>query len=459
MKKFIFKISTLLVIMVSISSCTKSDNFNSVAQEVPTYNLTTTKTVAQIQALAPIIPSNNNPTGSALLVQPYTFTTDEIIEAYVTSTDAGGTFYKSISLQDVQAATSTPIGFSISADQTMLFQRGFFSGRKTYINLNGLSIGIVYGSLQIGILDQASSTGISGISGTVLAKYLFPSSTIVDESTLVRHMSLSNAASDNVQNTLIEIDNVEFADNSIARTYFDIDSGGYATNHDIVDATIGGTTRYCRISQYAPFSVNNVPSGTGSIRGVMTKYSSDFQFIVRIEGDFHLTNPRTYNFFGTLSENFSSFATNQVAFPSYLNFSPVGTKKWQIKSGALEMSAFGGSLEHNKTYFVIPVDMTAASTFKFDVKAGFYSNALGLKIYRTADYVPGMKISDATLYDITSNFTLPTASTTSFSSSGIYNIPATITGNGYFVFEYTGTNIVTAPVLTTTVDIDNIVIN
>jgi hypothetical protein len=272
-------------------------------------------------------------------------------------------------------------------------------------------------------------------------------------------MSLSAAANDAVQNTLIEIDNVQFADNSIARTYFDIDSGGYATNHDIVDATTGGTTRFCRISQYAPFSVNNVPVGRGSIRGVMTKYSSDFQFIVRSESDFHLTNPRNYNFVSTLSENFTSFTTNQVAFPNYLNFAPVGTKKWLIKAGALEMSAFGGAVEYNKAYFVIPVDMTAANTFKFDVKAGFYSSSLGLKVYRTSDYVPGMKISDATLYDITGSFSLPTATTSSFASSGVYNIPATVTGNGYFVFEYTGTNIATAPVLTTTVDIDNIVIN
>jgi hypothetical protein len=273
-------------------------------------------------------------------------------------------------------------------------------------------------------------------------------------------MSLAAAASDAVQNTLIEIDNVQFADNSIARTFFDIDSGGYATNHDIVDATTGGTTRYCRISQYAPFSVNNVPAGRGSIRGVMTKYSSDFQFIVRSEADFHLTNPRTYTFFSTLNENFASFAISQVAFPNYLNFSPVGTKKWLIKTGGfLEMSAFSGNVERNKAYFVVPVDMTVASTFKFDIKAGFYTNSLGLKIYRTANYVPGMKISDATLFDITTSFTLPSGTTSSFASAGTYNIPPTVTGNGYFVFEYTGTNISTGPPVTTTVDIDNIVVN
>ncbi|WP_293875568.1 DUF5689 domain-containing protein [Flavobacterium sp.] len=445
MKIFILKFSLLSIALITISSCTKSDTYNAVSQEVTTYNFTTTKSVADINILA-----NSTPT---------VYTGDDIIEAYVTSTDAAGTFYKSLSLQDVQTGSTTPIGFSISADQTMLFKRGFFAGRKIYIKLKGLAIAKVYGSMQIGLIDPADATKLTGISGTVLANYLFPSAVIVNEDTLVRHLSLADAASDAVQNTLVEIDNVQFADNSIARTFFDIDSGGFATNHDLVDATIGGTTRYCRISQYAIFSADNVPAGRGSIRGVMTKYSSDFQFIVRSEADFHLTNPRTYTFFSSLNENFSSFANSQVTFPNYLNFSPVGTKRWLIKAGALEMSAFSGAVERNKAYFVIPVDMTAASTFKFDIKVGYFTNSLGLKIYRTADYVPGMKISDATLYDITTSFTLPSASTTAFSSAGTYNIPTTVTGNGYFVFEYTGTNITTGPPVTTTVDIDNIVVN
>ncbi|HEX8574804.1 MAG TPA: hypothetical protein VF677_00770 [Flavobacterium sp.] len=75
------------------------------------------------------------------------------------------------------------------------------------------------------------------------------------------------------------------------------------------------------------------------------------------------------------------------------------------------------------------------------------------------DYVPGMKLSEATLFDITTSFSLPNANTSTFASAGTYTIPANITGNGYIVFEYTGTNSTTGPVITTTIQIDNIVIN
>ena len=447
MKKFFKSILLVTFTALVMSGCSESDkNYTTGTPAIQTAELTTSKLVSDINTLAIVAGST-----------PTLYTNDDIIEAYVTSNDAAGNFYKSISFQSIPTDASPPIGFSVSVDKSMLFENGFTPGRKVYIKLKGLYYAIIYGSMQIGVADATQTTGMSGISKNDLGLYLFPSATIVSEETMVRHMSLATAANNANLNTLIEIDNTQFADNSIARTYFDIDSGGYATNHDIVDVTLGGTTRFCRISQYAPFSVDRVPAGRGSIRGVMTKYNSDFQFIVRQESDFKLNSDRTYNFNVSLSENFASFAVGQVAFPNYLNFAKTGTKKWLIKSGALEMSAFGGALEQNKSYFIVPVNMDAANTFSFSISQAFY-NGLALKVYRSSDYVPGMDINKATLYDITTNFNIPAANS-GFVSAGVYNIPTTVTGNGYFIFEYTGTNISTAPPITTTVDIDNIVVN
>jgi hypothetical protein len=123
------------------------------------------------------------------------------------------------------------------------------------------------------------------------------------------------------------------------------------------------------------------------------------------------------------------------------------------------MSSFGGTAEANRTLFIVPVNMTAASTFSFKTLSG-YDNGAVLKVYYTTDYVPGSQITNATLVNITSSFTIPTgpssAYAASFTSSGVYNIPAGITGNGYFVFEYVG-NGTGGP--TTTMQIDDIVIN
>jgi len=153
----------------------------------------------------------------------------------------------------------------------------------------------------------------------------------------------------------------------------------------------------------------------------------------------------------------------QKGFTSYLNFATSGTKDWIIKtvngSKCIQMSAFGGSLESNKSYFVVPVDFIAANSLTFQVDADFYSTAFGLKVYRSTDYVPGQKLSKATLFDISSSFNFPSANTSSFVSAGTYTIPTSVQGNGYIIFEYTGSNISGTSLNTTNCNIDNIVIN
>jgi hypothetical protein len=445
MKKFITSLS-IFALVVSFTSCVDDDtNMDNPDTGIVTYALTATKTVQDI------VTFNN----SAIPVQ---YTADDIIEGYVTSTDETGTFYNSISFQNIATNTSQPVGFSVTANFSS-YGKGFTPGRKAYIKLKGLYTAVVDGSLKIGSLYNGE---IGRISENEWQKYLFVSATKVSEDDMVRQVSLSTAASNANLNTLIEITNVQFADGSLARTYFDVDSGGSATNHNIVDIA-GGTTRYFRVSQFALFAYQNVPSGRGIIRGVMTKYGSDYQFIVRHQNDVKLTNPRTYTFNPSLTENFESFAANQKGFTSYLNFATSGTKDWIIKtvngSKCIQMSAFGGSLESNKSYFVVPVDFTAANSLTFQVDADFYSTAFGLKVYRSTDFVPGQKLSKATLFDISSSFTFPGANTTSFTSAGTYTIPSSVQGNGYIIFEYTGSNISGTSLNTTNCNIDNIVIN
>jgi hypothetical protein len=117
-----------------------------------------------------------------------------------------------------------------------------------------------------------------------------------------------------------------------------------------------------------------------------------------------------------------------------------------------------GTPEKNRSLFFVPVDFTAASNFSFQMRAQFY-NANCLRVYYTTDYVPGQKISKTTLHDISSSFAFPTANTASFVNSGVYAIPTNVTGNGYFVFEYVGSSLVSQPLATTTMQIDNITVN
>jgi hypothetical protein len=94
---------------------------------------------------------------------------------------------------------------------------------------------------------------------------------------------------------------------------------------------------------------------------------------------------------------------------------------------------------------------------------GFWNGPV-LKVYYVlaTNYTAGGAIDVTKMIDITSNFTIPTTPTSgygsSFTFSGNFVIPATVTGNGYFVFEYSG-NAAAFPALTTTLQLDNIIVN
>jgi len=463
MKKIILKSLLLVTISLGISSCVNDDSYSTPTNTLETYELTTTTTVAAVN--------------TAATATPVEYTADDIIAAYVTSNDESGTFYKSISFQTIPTDGSAPIGFSVPIDVTTLYGKGFTPGRKVYIKLKGLYTAKVFGSLQIGSLFEGNSVG--RISVFQWKNHLFPSATIVDESTFVRTLTLTQAYTDANQNTLVELDAVQFADGSINRSYYDVDSGGGATNH-LLTALTGGTQRIIRFSSFAPFTGKQVPSGSGKIRGVLSKFNTDFQFIVRYESDIKLNNPRVdvfpaivgnaNVFTGSLNEPFTTYTTtNQTNFPKYINDAALGSRYWQLKSFGtptnryIEMSSFNGSgnpgVPANVLFFV-PVDFTAASTFTFKEQIRFNAG-VALKVYyvTSANYTPGQAANMSLFTNITNSFTgisYPAngASENAFNSAGTYSIPATLTGTGYFVFEYIGTNTVT-----TTVQIDDIVIN
>lgn len=466
MKKIILKSLLLVTISLGITSCVNDDSYSTPTDTLETFELTTTTTVAAVNSAA---------TGT-----PVEYTADDIIEAYVTSSDESGTFYKSISFQTIPTDGSAPIGFSVPIDVTTLYGKGFTPGRKVYIKLKGLYTAKVFGSLQIGSLFEGNSVG--RLSVFEWKNHLFPSATVVDEDTFVRTLTLAQAYTDANQNTLVELDAVQFTDGSINngtnnRTYYDDDSGGGATNH-LLTALTGGTQRIIRFSSFAIFTGNEVAQGSGKIRGVLSKFNSDFQFVVRYESDIKLNNPRVdvnppivgnaIQFLGAFTENFESYTSGtgsagQNNFPKYINDPVKGSKTWRtrLSSGTkyIEMSSFGSPSEDNRTLFVVPVDMTAANNFSFQTRTNFY-NGQTLKVYYSTNYVPGNNISTATLVNITSNFSISTAntSTAAFTNSNVYQIPATVTGNGYFIFEYIGSALST-PAVTTNMQIDNIVVN
>ena len=453
------KLIVTTVILATLSSCVNGDDYGVPDLSNECVSITKTKEVSDI---------TNISTATAV---PYTTseTVIDYIEAYVTSSDEGGNFYKSISMMSLDGLK----GFSMPVDNYNLYTE-FEPGRKVTIKLDkNRYFNKQHGSTVIG---SSYNNGVGRISGVEYKDVILRSCTDVNENTIVKNLTIAQAKNDQYLNMLIEFDAVQFTDASLGKKYFDasLNNLGGATNHEISDQF--GNKVILRVSEFATFASNVVPSKNGKIRGVMTKYNSDYQFMIRTLNDVNLTNDRLaidlYPPIGgtgivydtTLNEPFTSYTTtNQQIFPKYINDAAIGSRYWQVKTFSgnkyIQMSSFGGTPEANRSLFIVPVNMTAANTLSFKTKDGFNNGAV-LKVYYTTNYVPGTQISGATLVDITSNFTIASGTTTgyatNFTNSGTYNIPAGVTGNGFFVFEYVGNG---SGGVTTTMQIDDIVIN
>src|SRR5690606_18701506 len=125
---------------------------------------------------------------------------------------------------------------------------------------------------------------------------------------------------------------------------------------------INGNSIIFRTSSFASFASKPVASGNGRVRGVLTKFGADYQFMARTERDIMLDNPRTTAFF---SENFQAAVDGtNFDFPGWTNVAVQGTRLWKEEAfsgnGYAEFSSFGSGNAVNEAWLITPpIDLDA----------------------------------------------------------------------------------------------------
>ncbi len=292
----------------------------------------------------------------------------DVIEAYVTSSDIGGNFFKSISFQTLDGSKA----FSIPVDATSTFIN-YEPGRKVLIKMDGLYKDVKYDGMRIGGLYANSSGGaeVGRMTETNFKAAVNRTCTAVNEDLLVQRVTIDQAISGGAYlNKLIELDRVEFVDNDINNTtYYDPSPSnpntiGGATNRRIQD--FNGNSVIFRTSGYANFASKSVATGSGKIRGIMTKYNTDYQFMVRTENDIKLTAAR---FTPLLNETFDG------GIAAWTAFSVTGAEVWTHSTtfgnpGSMaKMSGFATANRANEDWLISPVQNLSAlstATLSFD---------------------------------------------------------------------------------------------
>lgn len=380
---------------------------------------------------------------------------EDVLEAYVTSSDEGGNFYKNISMVAYDAL-GNEYGFSVPVDQYNLYNE-FEPGRKVYINLNELYYEIDgrTSSLELGFLNTNDNTDPSDdeVGRIALNRYqekIIRSCDKMNEDDLVHHLSITEAQDDQYLNKLIEFDNVQFSSVSLGHTYFDKELNPFdswtGTNHNLIDSQ--GNVVIVRASEYATFAGDMIPSGNGKVRGVMTKYNSDYQFMIRTLDDVMLTNPR-----GSLPfvDGFES------GIDAWTAYSVTGTEAWTLGTGYgnpdnfAKMSGFNSGSNENEDWLISPVlnlSTVTSATLTFDTAKNYSGN--DLEAYVSTDYDGFSAPSTATWTPLSANLS---SGSWNWVSSGAIDLSSHTGGNIHIAFKYTSTNSASA-----TWEVDNVVV-
>jgi hypothetical protein len=355
---------------------------------------------------------------------------NDIIEAIVTSSDEGGNFYKSISLMSLDGTK----GFSMPLDDYNLYTK-YEPGSKVFIKLKGnfIQYNNTTSTVEIGSNYQGKVGRISGIFYKDVVKRSCEDN--VGEDNIVNHITIAQANNNSYINKLVEFDNVQFTDASIGHTYFDKDlnpvSTFTATNHLIRDAD--GNKIIVRVSQYANFSGNQVPSGNGKIRGVLTKYNGDYQFMIRTEADVKLTNPRVLPFY---------LETFQTTFDDWTKYNVTGAQVWSLSDvgnpgKCADMNGFASGAQTNEDWLISPsLDLTSVSSaiLSYQTAKNFTGNAIQVLI--STNYVGSAAPSTATWTPLGGS--IATASNFTWKDSGDVSLASYLNNsNVRIAFKYT----------------------
>jgi hypothetical protein len=379
-------------------------------------------------------------TGS--IVTQYTY--DDVIEAYVVSSDEAGNFFKTISFQTLPTTLKPAIGFSVPVDVSNTYV-DFRIGNKVYVKMKNQYTDINYGGMRIGSIyvNTYNEGSVGRISPNEYKKVLNASCNMVSEEKLVRRITIPDLLMDSNINTLVELSDVQFTIDAIGRHYYEEsnDVGG-ATNWSLKDKL--GNQVLFRTSSFADFADKIVPDGSGKIRGVLTKFGSDYQLLARSEKDVQLIGKAAVPFF---FENFQSVETNtKLNLPGWSNMVQKGTKFWlgtvYAGNGYAEFNTTGTKVVSNIAWLISPkIDMDLHTnevlTFRtaqhhLDVDSPLNS----LEVYVSNNF-DGLNIANATWISLT--VVLPKQATPwyQFVGSGAVDL-SSYKGKINIAFKYTG---------------------
>ncbi len=208
---------------------------------------------------------------------------DLIIEGFVNSSDEMGNFFSVLHFQD--RAENPTEGFQIEIDlrDSHLF---YPSGSKIFIKLKGLYLGKSKDVFKLGAtFPSFGNLFIGRLPKTVIADHIIvacdnPVSIMPQKTTIT-------ALEKRLTNTLISLEDVEIIEKELGLLFAEVRE---ETERTLVDCD--GNEIVLLNSGFSDFQVTPLPSGNGTITGVLLRERENFQLVIRDLQDILLLETR-----------------------------------------------------------------------------------------------------------------------------------------------------------------------
>ena len=365
---------------------------------------------------------------------PHKFVGDTSIFGVITMDEQTGNIYKNVYIQDTSGA-----GMNLR----LLSSGGVIQGDSVRVSLKGTILTQFDGMLQLDSVDVDDNI-VTQSTGNIVE----PKTVTIAE------------INSSIQAQLIRLEGVEFSGMDVGGTWADGDNQA-SLNRMLVNCF--GDEVIVRTSGYANFANEVIPSGNGSIIGVVGQYNTDMQLYIRTPLEAQMADPRCTASY-LLYKDFDDGSTTSGGWGSFwtgTNANGTNWGEWEIFGGNVASASnfeFASFTNYAcESWLVSPsVNLTGTTLpiLTFD-NVTRYSGP-GLELYVSTDYDgssdPALQGTWTNITSSVPNWDVDSGDWT-FVPSGTIDLSSYISSNTYIAFKYIGSNVDGA-----TWEIDNIII-
>lgn len=448
MKKIKFRtfVAVIITFLVTVA-CVQDDDFTIPSSIGNEENENLTNLLSRIEAGEVQLITIDQLKAQFISDDEATEITSEIaVKGYVSSSDATGNFYKEFFIQD--AAEDATSAIKISLNQVDSYNQ-FNMGREVYIYLKDLYLGEANGGDGVYTIggDMNSDGEVEALTANEVPMYLFRS-----ENSYTIVPKVVSALSSNDVGIFVTLNDVEFTTSGVGQPYVS-PTDDYDTQRTIQRCTgFNYSTFLMETSAFASFKNEILPSGGGSISGVVSKdyYGDNLVLALNTSDDVLMDGSRCElldinDFTEIISEDFQSAIHNtNLDFPGWTNFAEEGAWVWRERvysgNGYTEFSTYNSPDDVNIAWLISPgVDLDAQENEFLNFKMAQHhlqSDLNTAEVFISTDF-DGSNVLGATWISVSANLPSQSNSWYQFVDSGLIDL-SSYSGTLHVAFKVTG---------------------